>query len=247
MGKALVVKNVDFSVNALTQVQIEDEVPCTSVLLSASGQSVNAVGDTITVTAALTPANTTDVLVWETSDSRIATVSNGIVTVVGMGNATITATCGNASASVTIAQGSIKFTAISVHNGCYPGSYGNDNNAGCVQNNSAQSILGGEYNAKDTTLHIINNTAYDGVNQIIPIPFGATKIAVHTSDGTRIWAAIVKYDLVNRTLHGGEQYPTYISKTSIYITDEEVCEYGQAVAYRSGTDAMNSADYVVFS
>ena len=96
---ALVIKGVNFATNKLTTVTlIEDEVPCTAISLSESSKTVTSVTP-FTLTATVTPANTTDDIEWSTSDSSIATVANGVVTIVGVGTATITVTCGQQTAS----------------------------------------------------------------------------------------------------------------------------------------------------
>lgn len=101
MGRALVLKNVNFSENKLDTVQIGDSIPCTGITLSQNSISFTKLGS-VTLTATLTPANTTDTLVWSTSDSSVATVSNGIVNALGLGTATITATCGSQTATCTV-------------------------------------------------------------------------------------------------------------------------------------------------
>lgn len=50
----------------------------------------------------VTPSNTTDDITWETSDPNVATVSNGVVTAVGKGTATITVKSGNFSDTVDV-------------------------------------------------------------------------------------------------------------------------------------------------
>ncbi|MBR2785433.1 MAG: Ig-like domain-containing protein [Clostridia bacterium] len=50
----------------------------------------------------VTPSNTTDDMTWESSDSNVATVSNGVVTAVGKGTATITVKSGNFSDTVDV-------------------------------------------------------------------------------------------------------------------------------------------------
>lgn len=79
---------------------------------SSSGVSVESVtldneeltlyvGDTDTLTATVTPSGAATVT-WKSSDSKVATVSNGKVTAVKEGTATITATAGGKSASCTV-------------------------------------------------------------------------------------------------------------------------------------------------
>lgn len=73
-----------------------EEIPCTAVVMSAD--TLTFIGkDTQTLTANVTPANTTDPVVWSSSDETVATVSKGVVTPVGNGNCVITATCGEFS------------------------------------------------------------------------------------------------------------------------------------------------------
>lgn len=101
MGKALVIPNVDFAANALTTVTLGQAVPCTGITLSDSTLSLTSL-EPATLTATLTPANTTDALMWASSDNTVATVVNGIVTPLASGNVTITATCGSQSATCAV-------------------------------------------------------------------------------------------------------------------------------------------------
>ena len=83
-------------------------VPVSGVTLSQS-EAVLTVGGTQTLTATVAPANATNKSVtWTTSNPSVATVANGVVTAVGVGSATITATTTNgaktASCAVTVAN-----------------------------------------------------------------------------------------------------------------------------------------------
>ena len=99
---ALVIKGADFAANKLTTVTlVVDETPCTAISLSDSTKTVTALGD-FTLTATVTPADTTDDVIWTSSDSTVATVANGVVSVVGLGTATITATCGEQTATCAL-------------------------------------------------------------------------------------------------------------------------------------------------
>ena len=101
MSKALIIPGADFSANRLTVIAF-DAVPCTGISLSSNSQSFTAAGATATITATLTPANTTDVLSWSSSNNSVATVDGGVITSVGAGSATITATCGEQTATVSV-------------------------------------------------------------------------------------------------------------------------------------------------
>ena len=63
---------------------------------------VMAIGEQSTLTATLTPADAMDVVEWTTSAENVATVENGLVTAVGKGTATITATAGEFSATCEV-------------------------------------------------------------------------------------------------------------------------------------------------
>lgn len=67
-------------------------VPVTGVTLSSSSGTLNP-GSSLTLTATVAPSNATNKgVVWSTSDNTVATVSNGLVTAVAVGSATITVT-----------------------------------------------------------------------------------------------------------------------------------------------------------
>lgn len=74
---------------------------CTSITLSASELNF---GDrsSQTLIATVEPADTTDEVRWETSNPAVATVEDGVVTAVDNGSATITARCGNQSATCAV-------------------------------------------------------------------------------------------------------------------------------------------------
>lgn len=65
--------------------------------------STTEVGKTGTITATVGPANATNKTVtWTTSNAEVATVAKGVVTAVGVGEATITAKAGGETATTTV-------------------------------------------------------------------------------------------------------------------------------------------------
>lgn len=74
------------------------------------------VGGTGTLTANVSPEGATDTVAWSSSDPAVATVENGVVTAAGVGEAIITATAGDASATckVTVQPDAIPVTGVTV-------------------------------------------------------------------------------------------------------------------------------------
>lgn len=72
----------------------------TSLTLSETELVLNQIGDTVTLTAATTPANSGPKPNWTSSDETVATVdANGLVTAINLGECDITATVLNQSAT----------------------------------------------------------------------------------------------------------------------------------------------------
>lgn len=101
MAKTLVIKGADYSSNAFDTVAF-DAIPCTGISLDKQAADIMSIGGTTTIVATVTPSNTTDQIVWSSSDSSIATIAGGVVTSVALGTAIITATCGSQSATCVI-------------------------------------------------------------------------------------------------------------------------------------------------
>ena len=79
----------------------------TGLTLDVSSISLGTIGATSQITATTVPAGAA--VTWVSSDTSVATVVNGLVTAVGYGSATITASAGNLTAqcSVVIAQATV--------------------------------------------------------------------------------------------------------------------------------------------
>ena len=86
--------------------------PCTGITLDKDTLTI-ARGETATLTATVEPADTTNTIVWSSENDSIATVENGVVTAFGLGETTITAACGDKTASckVTVTKATIAGTA----------------------------------------------------------------------------------------------------------------------------------------
>lgn len=252
MSKALVIKGADFSANAVEQIVIEENVPCTGLELSISGQSVEFVGDTLTTTAAKTPADTTDVITYSSSNEKIATVdSNGVVTVIGIGEATITATCGAITASVTVnQQNSIKVGNLVNIADYFPDGTGGQNTAGRVAALSGQRAIGQAYDGTSNVKVYNGETA--GV-QVIPIPYGARYVFLHGAIESADAASgrQVCFDIEHMSVYSGNEYATYLSQGSSMnqLYKREIVNYDATgiMLRHPGSSEINAFDYITFS
>ncbi|MBO5280221.1 MAG: leucine-rich repeat protein [Clostridia bacterium] len=78
-----------------------DDIPVTGVTLNKSSATLTE-GDTLTLTATVAPTNATNKNVtWKSSDTTVATVSNGVVTAKKAGTATITVMTADGSKTAT--------------------------------------------------------------------------------------------------------------------------------------------------
>ena len=76
-------------------------IPATKVALNKNTLELST-GDIETLTATVTPANSTDAVVWTASPDGIVSVTGGVVEALKAGNCTITATAGSKSATCAV-------------------------------------------------------------------------------------------------------------------------------------------------
>lgn len=84
-------------------------IPCTAISLDKSELAFAEPGEQ-TLTATVTPANTTDTVTWSSDNTSVVTVSNGVVATVGDGSAIVTAKCGDYSANCNVSVTGIGIT-----------------------------------------------------------------------------------------------------------------------------------------
>ena len=80
----------------------QPDLSCTSITLDQTNVELTANNKTVTLVATVEPSNTTDNIIWVSSATEVATVSNGVVTAKFNGSTTITASCGSQSATCNI-------------------------------------------------------------------------------------------------------------------------------------------------
>ena len=100
MSKAIIIKGANFAVNKVATITFSD-IPCTGISFDEESYTITELGE-IEVSYTVTPADTTDIVEWESSNSDIVQVVNGNLIAVGVGDCVITATCGNYSAVTNI-------------------------------------------------------------------------------------------------------------------------------------------------
>ena len=96
-GDEFVTEIAKGSTGDITLTAVWEIIPVTGVILNKTEFTL-ITGDTETLTATVLPENAFDKTVtWTSSDTGVATVTDGVVTAVAKGNATITATAGGHS------------------------------------------------------------------------------------------------------------------------------------------------------
>lgn len=102
-GKATITATVKGAKDAKVTVTVTPPVAATSVKLNKTSATVSK-GKTITLSATVSPSNTTNKTVtWKSTNTKVAKVdSKGLVTAVGAGSATITATTSNGKKTTAI-------------------------------------------------------------------------------------------------------------------------------------------------
>lgn len=119
MAKTIVISGANYSANSFDTVSFDGYKPCTAIELNNSTIEIMAIGGTNELIATTTPMDTSDTIDWESSDTSVATVVNGLVTTVGIGIATITVTCGTQSANCVVTSRAFMDTNVLRRSGIY--------------------------------------------------------------------------------------------------------------------------------
>ena len=91
------------SYSASCNVSVTAFIACTGISLDNTALTIDSTSSTTaTLTAAVTPSNTTDEIVWSVTPNGICVVNKGVINAVKNGECIITATCGEHSASCTV-------------------------------------------------------------------------------------------------------------------------------------------------
>lgn len=86
-----------------SEIETEEQTESREILLDETEITLTSVGETALIFADVLPDPGEDILEFASSDPLVATIdANGMVTAVGLGEATITVTCGTATTTCTI-------------------------------------------------------------------------------------------------------------------------------------------------
>lgn len=240
MAKTLIIKGANFQTNKLDTVFF-DEIPCTGISIEETA-SIAILDGTATLTPTLTPENTTDPVVWSSSNTDIVSVSDGVITAHRYGTATITATCGEYSDTCVVTVSAV--LAISkdglIQAAVVEGNIAEVSNVGGVSNRciSIGDSVGSKhaYGLTTTSESIIAIYPYS-------IPEGAKTITVSCSSGL---APLIVYYNKNKEASGAQTYRDTAAvvdgQTSIGGTPWSISawEYGDKTFTIPDTEGVNS-------
>ena len=121
---AIAVGRATITVSTTDGTNLSDTCSVTVNPILASGLTLSRglfsgiAGDTVTLTPTFVPLNTTNqTVIWSTSNASVATVSDGFVTITGVGMATVTASANDGSgvsASCSVVGNAVKVTSIRI-------------------------------------------------------------------------------------------------------------------------------------
>ena len=245
MGYAVKIPNVDFSSVAVSSVTYVIPVPCTGISLDVSTLSFEKCEEQKTLTATPTPSDTTDHVVWTSSNENVATVDNGVVTIHGIGSATITANCGTQTATASITQTSIKAAGEFKLLQQYAVSY--SESVLQVSANESQNGFASKYTGDAScAIRYAANKDFEATK----VPYGATKAKFATQNGTNIRANyIYRADTNDLVTIGSGQFPKYLSNdTFIYADTGADVVPGQCIVFRIDYSSMiDTPIYIYFT
>ena len=248
MSKALIIKGSDFTAHKVTTITF-GSVPCEGISFDEETITITT-ADPVEVEYTLIPENTTDTVFWSSSDDNVITASGGIITVVGIGTATLTATCGEYTATATVTVN------IAYIPKWHFGMYGHASGLLYLSCSGAYSrLMASGYGSQQAQHYIVPSDTW-GINTIFPILVpkntariklkrGADKATYFESGGSYII-------FLSDTACGDSNFPdaaTYISNPSeINMRSNEYVifdlpENANAIAFHARTSATyTSAD-----
>lgn len=220
MKNVLVIRGADFSSHKVKKIDfVIDEIPCAGLSINESSHVATTFGN-FTLAATPSPSNTTDEVIWESSNDNIATVTNGVVSIVGVGNVDIIARCGNQVATCSVNAGAIEMNDLYFINEQVSanGSAGSGNIQRGTPGTKPNAFLGVIRVSDDTS--IVQIAAYGSNSEkvrTIPIvmPYGATKIRITSTSAIPSTNYNYVYWCDSKTAFGSAKSALYVNANTI--------------------------------
>lgn len=239
---AIVIKGSDFSTNKLTTVTIvQDEKPCTAIALDQNSKTVTALGS-FTLTATVTPEDTTDDVIWTSSDETVATVTDGVVSIVGVGTVTITVTCGNQTATCSVNASELTLSpdyAFMQHSNtlasiAYAYATSKRNLLICNENSSGN-------------LRTLRNTTSDQTLKLAPVLIPRNTAAITLTYGSDMRAGTIYFGWLNTAESASDQYLSLAKQISLDDTHSSAYNNPTTWTYETPSGANSFAIAVLVS
>lgn len=253
MAKTIIIRTVDFSENRLAQVTLTEQVPCTGISLSQSSLSLNTL-TTQTLTATVNPEDCTEEVVWTSSDETIATVDGGVITLIGLGTVTITATCGSHSASCAITVDNIEIATGWEWGFAFLNNTSNDFGTANVPNDYSKIYYGDEIPLDSTRYRLSRSSSFVGDFNVAPtmLPNGVGSVRFESANMTGSYSVLF-YDSAQRSgstvnaliLQGYKQNaPSSGIVDSTFNVPEGADSFTIGLQYKTTYSASDNADTV---
>ena len=148
---------------------MREPLPCTGITLDKTTLTFDE-ATTQTIVATVEPSDTTDTVIWESNDTNVATVSNGVVTPIAKGSCTITATCGGYSASCEVTVNIEEVVTYTITRTL----------TNCTSSSEVVSVIEG----KEHTETLTSNDGYSMEGGTVTVTMGGVDISSAYSNGT---------------------------------------------------------------
>lgn len=224
----------------------EDAIPCVGITLNQTELAFTG-GGSETITAILSPADTTESIVWASDNTNVAIVNNGVVRAIYNGTANITATCGNYSATCSVSVEGMTEPAplYPFENGEKTLAYGNAQIT--VSNGNHVYITassGGNWNISDINQNIAidnrdSNVGYKPVKFSLKANDKIRTVVTFNTDATEFSGQLTIYYVtangIALTNIVPDTYVTNINQTSTVIANTDIGAIG---LWASGAHTM---------
>ena len=171
-------------------------IEVTSITLSQTSVTLSS-GESVSLTATITPENATNkTITWSSSNTSVATVSNGKVTAIAVGKATIKAEIGNVQAECSVTVNPIEVTSITLNKTSITMTSG--------ESVSLTATIAPENATNKTITWSSSNTSVATVSNgiVTAVSVGKATITAKASNGL---SSTCNIEVINKTPPGGSE------------------------------------------